>query len=194
MYGLFCIRTIIPVIVLALATSAILYYQEPNHCKATGRPFLEIIIRTVCPSSSAHTVQWYFARVNLYLFIQLVAIIATIIYIRKQWKLRKTDNLIEIVVKLSKKSDDPMDDHIANDVYKHLIEHSRLYGLKYMYCDFVCLVNLVGQMLFMDWYLGDDYLLLGINFFKHPAAENILQIIPTRSICKYHNAYIKFKF
>lgn len=51
-------------------------------------------------------------------------------------------------------------------LYDHLGCH-RWYALKYFFCEFLSLVNLVLQMEFMDWFFDGEYLTFGFNVLSY---------------------------
>lgn len=81
---------------------------------------------------------------------------------------------------------------ITDYLYLHLTHH-RIYALKYFLCEVLCLVNVVGQMYFMDWFFDGEFLEYGwkvIKFLQKDQEERLdpmIFIFPRMTKCTFHD-------
>ncbi|ODM89993.1 Innexin inx1 [Orchesella cincta] len=52
---------------------------------------------------------------------------------------------------------------LSNYLVKHRIIHRNWYTLRYWFCELLCLVNIILQMVFMNWFFKGDFLLYGLK-------------------------------
>lgn len=67
-------------------------------------------------------------------------------------------------------------------LYEHIGCH-RWYALKYFFCELLCLLNLVFQMEFMDWFLDGEYLTFGYDVLNYlPQRHNETVVNPMKFV------------
>lgn len=120
----------------------------------------------------------------MHLLVQLFAFLLPA-YIWKNWESEEKGKLVGSIESLFDE-DGKVNAKIIGYMCKKLTCVKRFYGLKYMFCELLCLANLIGQILFMDWYLGGGFLLYGVNALnRHSTGDPRLEIFPVRTNCKY---------
>lgn len=76
-------------------------------------------------------------------------------------------------------------------LYNHLTHH-RLYALKYFLCEALCLVNVIGQMYFTDWFFDGEFLKYGIEVIKYcqrdqeDRVDPMIYVFPRMTKCTFH--------
>ncbi|XP_060526772.1 innexin inx2-like [Cylas formicarius] len=60
-----------------------------------------------------------------------------------------------------------------------------IYSFRFAVCEFLTLVNLIFQILLMNWYLKGEYLSYGVNVATGAWPESMNRVFPKRAKCNY---------
>ena len=173
--------------------------EKVDHYKATPT-LTEMctadLLYTVKMPSKEHKSQSYYQFVYVALFAQAIACLVPAL-IWKQLENNRQEQLLRGLKKpTDKKSAEESDEFDVQAAAKYLKENSlgRCYLVNYVLCLLLCLVNLIGQIIFVNWFLGGDsdwfsgesYVLFG---FSELFAENLPLsprnfLFPFKSYCK----------
>ncbi|KAI1293482.1 Innexin inx1 [Halotydeus destructor] len=77
-------------------------------------------------------------------------------------------------------------------LYTHLRNH-RLYAFKYFICEVLCLVNVVGQMYFTDWFFQGEFMQYGLDVVRYSQRDQedridpMIYVFPRMTKCTFHS-------
>lgn len=77
-------------------------------------------------------------------------------------------------------------------LYHHLGQH-RIYALKYFICEILCLVNVILQMYFMDWFFDGEFLTYGLDVIRNSQKDQedridpMVFVFPRMTKCTFHS-------
>jgi innexin, putative len=67
---------------------------------------------------------------------------------------------------------------ILLDYFHRHFGHHRFYAFKYFFCEFLCLVNVVAQFYFLDWFFDHEFFNYGPSVFTYSMDKNRTEISP----------------
>lgn len=130
----------------------------------------------------------YYSWVSLTLFLQAV-FFYTPHYMWKLWEGGRLQALTSKIILpiLNEESVEEGAERLSEYFFKSL-KTNNAYAYKYLMCELLNLINIVGQILFMNQFIGDGYQLYGIHVMlmnREDMEKRIGQLFPTRTICTF---------